>query len=249
MTEARSVAVLMYHHVGPEREPRCLGLTVSPEAFARHVSTLSAMGYTAITPDDWVAYVHGAREIPERCVMITFDDAYQDLIEHALPVLERKSFPATVFVPTSLIGKSIQCNPREPDATLPIMTVAEIAEWTSRGMIFGAHSRNHIDLTACPVAVARGEIEGSQVDLANITHGRVGCFAYPYGKLNDEVEQMVEKCFDIAFTTVEGINDAGTPLSRMQRTMVQHGDTIVDVLLRARYGHSVLQSVRSAIGI
>ena len=249
MSEPVSVAVLLYHHVGPEREPRCRGLTVSPEAFARHISTLSAMGYTAITPDDWVAYVHGAREVPERCVMITFDDAYQDLIEHALPCVERKSFPVTVFVPTALIGKSIQCSPRESDASLPLMTAAEIAEWTSRGVIFGAHSRSHIDLTSCPVSVARAEIEGSQADLSHITHGRIGAFAYPYGKLNDEVEEMVDKCFDIAFTTIEGINDASTPLTEMKRTMVQHGDTIVDVLLRARYGRSVLQSVRSAIRI
>jgi len=247
MSETRSVAVLLYHHVGPEREPRCRGLTVSPEAFARHVSTLSAMGYTAITPDDWVSYVHGASEIPERCVMITFDDAYQDLVEHALPVLERKSFPATVFVPTSLTGKSIQCNPRENDATLPLMTSSEIEEWASRGVIFGAHSRNHIDLTACPVVVARGEIEGSQNDLMKLTRGRVGAFAYPYGKVNEDVEEMVDKCYDIAFTTVEGMNDSATPLTEMRRTMVQHGDTIVDVLLRARYGKSVLQTIRNVV--
>jgi len=208
---------------------------------------MSAMGYTAITPDDWVAYVHGAREIPERCVMITFDDAYQDLSEHALPALERKSFPATVFVPTSLVGKSIPCNPREPGATLPIMTATEIREWASRGVIFGAHSRSHIDLTSCPVRVAQDEIRGSQADLTNIIGGRVGAFAYPYGKLNDDVEEMADECFDISFTIEEGINDATTPLSSMKRTMVQHGDTIVDLLLRARYGRSVLDKIRTVV--
>jgi len=205
------------------------------------------MGYTAITPDDWVAYVHGAREIPERCVMITFDDAYQDLVEHALPVLERKSFPAAVFVPTSLIGKTIQCNPAEPDAQLPIMTEQEIRDWASRGVTFGAHSRSHFDLTSIGMAAARAEIRGSQADLGELTGGRVGAFAYPYGRVNDEIEELVDESFDIAFTIEEGINDSSTPLSSMRRTMVQHGDTIVDLLLRARYGRSVLQTIRTAV--
>jgi peptidoglycan/xylan/chitin deacetylase (PgdA/CDA1 family) len=247
MSETRSIAVLMYHHVGPERHAACRGLSISAETFARHVTTLSAMGYTAITPDDWVAYVHGAREIPERCVMITFDDAYEDLVEHALPCLEKKSFPATVFVATSLIGKTLPCNPREPDATLKIMTEAQIREWHGRGVIFGAHSRSHVDLSSVPMQLARGEIVGSQQDLVNITGGRVGAFAYPYGKFNDEVESVVDECFDIAFTIEEGMNDPATPLCLMKRTMVQHGDSIVDLLLRARSGKSVLQRIKTAV--
>ncbi len=247
MTETRSIAVLLYHHVGPEREESCRGLTVSPEAFARHIATMSAMGYTAITPDDWVAYVHGAREIPERCVMITFDDAYEDLVEHALPVLERRSFPATVFVPTALVGKSIQCNPRDPRATLKVMTEAQIREWASRGVTFGAHSRAHIDLTAVPMATARAEIRGSQTELGEITGEQVCAFAYPFGKLNDEIEHLVGECFDIAFTIDEGMNDGTSLLSSMKRTMVQHGDTIVDLLLRARYGRSVFDKIRTAV--
>lgn len=247
MSDARSVAVLLYHHVGPERDKACRGLNVSAETFARHVTTLSAMGYTAITPDEWVAYVHGAREIPERCVMITFDDAYEDLVEHALPCLEKKSFPATVFVSTGLVGKTLPCNPREPEATLPIMTEEQIQEWSQRGVIFGAHSRSHVDLSSMPTVVARSEIRGSQQDLANIIGGRVGAFAYPYGKYNDEVETLVGECFDIAFTVEEGINDPATPLAVMKRTMVQHGDSIVDLLLRARYGKSVLQRIKAAV--
>jgi len=247
MSDERSIAVLLYHHGGPERETACRGLNVSPETFARHITTLSAMGYTAITPDEWVAYVHGAREIPERCVMITFDDAYEDLVEHALPCLEKKSFPATVFVSTDLIGKTLPCNPREPDAVLPIMTEGQIREWAERGVIFGAHSRSHVDLSSVSMSVARSEIRGSQQDLANILGSRVGAFAYPYGKYNDEVETLVDECFDIAFTIEEGINDPSTPLALMKRTMVQHGDSIVDLLLRARYGKSVLQKIKAAV--
>jgi peptidoglycan/xylan/chitin deacetylase (PgdA/CDA1 family) len=247
MAAAMPVAVLLYHHVGPVREESCRGLTVLPAAFRRQITTLSAMGYTAITPDDWTAHVlHGA-EIPDPSVIITFDDAYADLVEHALPVLEKRSYPATVFVPTALIGKTIPCNPDEPRASLPIMSALDIQKWASRGVLFGAHSKTHVDLTSIDRASAALEIRQSKNDLEGITGRPVTSFAYPYGKRNDSVEAMVRDTYSIAFGIEEGINDSSTPLSNLHRTMVQHGDTIVDVLLRARYGKSVLQKIRTAV--
>ena len=247
MAEARSVAVLMYHHVGPVREDACRGLTVLPDAFNRHVATLSAMGYIAITPDDWAAWVRSGTDIPDRSVILTFDDAYADLVEHALPVLERRSYPATVFVSTGLVGKTIQCSPKAPGATLPIMSAEDIRKWTSRGVLFGAHSRSHFDLTSLDSQTAASEIRDCKSDLESMTGRPVTSFAYPYGKRNDEVESFVRDTYSTAFGIDDGINDSSTPLSNLRRTMVQHGDTIVDVLLRARYGKSVLQRIRTAV--
>jgi peptidoglycan/xylan/chitin deacetylase (PgdA/CDA1 family) len=247
MTSSRGIAVLLYHHVGPLREPACQGLTVLTEAFERQISTLSAMGYAAIVPDDWAAVVRGDGDIPEHSVMITFDDAYADLVEYALPVLEHHGYPAVVFVPTSLVGRTINCNPNEPGAQLPIMSAEQIATWTGRGVTFGAHSRTHADLTSLSLDDAVAEIDGSRDDLAALTGRATTTFAYPYGKLNDQVASLVRTRFHAAFTIEEGVNDVSVPLHLLRRTMVQHHDTMVDVLLRARYGRSVLQRVRSAV--
>ena len=247
MQQPRSVAVLLYHHVGPLREDACRGLTVLPDAFRRQIATLSAMGYIAITPDDWAAWVRSGTDIPDRSVILTFDDAYADLVEHALPVLERRSYPATVFVSTALVGKTIPCSPKVPDAALPIMSAEDIRKWTSRGVIFGAHTRNHVDLTSVDSQSATSEIRESKAELERLTGRPVTSFAYPYGKRNDEVESVVRDTYNIAFGIDEGVNDSSTPLTNLYRTMVQHGDTIVDVLLRARYGKSVLQRIRTAV--
>ena len=247
MARHLSLAVLLYHHVGPVREQSCRGLTVTPEAFSRQIGTMAAMGYSAILPDSWIAYVRGEGDIPERCVMITFDDAYADLDEHALPVLERKGFPATVFVPTSLVGKTINCSPADTNAMLPIMSEAQIQRWVAKGMTVGAHSRTHCDLTTVSASAAEDEITGSKADVSRMTGRAVTAFAYPYGKLNAEIEARVRSTYDIAFTVNEGLNDSSTPLSAMNRTMIQHADTIVDVLLRARYGKSVFQKIRQTV--
>jgi peptidoglycan/xylan/chitin deacetylase (PgdA/CDA1 family) len=207
------------------------------------------MGYTAILPDDFAAHVKGQTEAPSRSVMITFDDAYADLCTHAFPILEKHSFPATVFVPTALVGSTIQCSPKNPDARMQLMSAEEIGQWARRGVTFGAHSRSHADLTLLDPSSAIDEILGSKEDLAAISGKSVTSFAYPFGKLNPAIESVVQTNFTTAFTIEEGLNDETTSLTALNRTMIQHGDSLVDVLLRARYGRSVLQRVRSAIRI
>jgi peptidoglycan/xylan/chitin deacetylase (PgdA/CDA1 family) len=244
-----SVATLLYHHVGPVCPPACRGLNIEPGVFARQMSTLSAMGYTAILPDDWAAHVRGEKDVPPRSVMITFDDAYADLSQYALPVLEKHGFPTIVFVPTTLVGATIKCSPRDSAAELPLMASEDLREWASRGVTFGAHSRTHPDLTALDVAAATDEIVGSRDDLSRMLGISITSFAYPYGKFNDELESVVAENFSTAFTIEEGLNDSTTPLSALHRTMVQRSDSLADVLLRARYGKSVLQKMRAAIRI
>ena len=81
--------VLMYHHVGPPRAGACPSLTVTAERFERQVSWLARKGYVGIRPTDWLARRAGW-PLPSKPVLLTFDDGYADIVEHALPVLELK---------------------------------------------------------------------------------------------------------------------------------------------------------------
>lgn len=238
------VAVLLYHHVGPVRHEKCRGLTVSPEAFASHIGTLAAMGHNTILPSDWVGYVQGKWELPRRPVMITFDDGYADLVEFAFPVLSRHGFSATVFVPTALLGESIQCNPNVRDARMEIMSAAQIAEAAANGIDFGAHSRSHADLEKLEPSEVIDEIRGSRDDLASILGREITAFAYPFGNATPTAVKLASDIFPAAFTIEQGVNDKSTPLHLLRRTMVQHRDTVADVCLRARFGGSVLDRIR-----
>ncbi len=240
------VAALLYHHVGPLREQSCRGLTVSAGAFARQMKTLAALGFRTISTTDWIAYVRGGASPGARRFMITFDDAYADLAETALPVLLTLGYTATVFVPTSLAGTRLPCSPRDPRAALEVMSRTDIAEWSARGIAFGAHSRTHADLTTINAAQLDDEIEGSKLELGEITGKAVDSFAYPYGRYDAAIAKKAAASFDACFTLDEGLNDPDTPLSMLRRSMVQHGDSIADVCLRVAYGKSVLERVRTA---
>lgn len=242
------VAALLYHHVGPVREASCRGLTVQAEAFRKQMKTLAALGFRTLSTADWIAYVRGGESPGTRRFMITFDDAYADLVEFALPVLLSLGYTATVFVPSALPGTRLPCSPRNPQAALELMSKDDIASWSSKGISFGAHSRTHADLTTVDAAQLDDEIEGSKHELFGITGRPVDTFAYPYGRYDDAVERKAFASFDACFTVKEGLNSVTTPLSALRRTMVQHGDSVADVCLRVAYGMSVLARVRTVIG-
>lgn len=235
-------SALLYHHVGPVSHELCRGLTVIPEAFASQMKALSAMGYTSILPSQ---IADPSEPIPARSVLITFDDAYDALETHAFPVLERAGLRATVFVPTALLGESIPCSPRSGESTLKLMTADRISHWAARGIEFGAHTRTHADLTTLEPAQVEDEVKGSSDDLAALTGRPIVAFAYPYGRYDVRSAKFVSECFPLAFTVEPGMNDAGTPPHMLRRTMVQHSDSIADVVLRARYGSSIFERLKT----
>jgi peptidoglycan/xylan/chitin deacetylase (PgdA/CDA1 family) len=234
--------VLLYHHVGPPRRGTHESLTTSPEAFERHVRWLAENGYTTVAPSQCVAWIRGGAAIPERALMITFDDGYADLATYAFPMLQRHAMSATTFVVTALMGRSNAWDGNHDGHVL--MKASQVREWASAGFAFGAHGRTHADLTSLGAEALRTEVVGSRDELAAVLGAGVDAFAYPYGFYDDAAVATVSSAFSIAFTVDEGLNDPGTDLLRMRRTMVLPNDALADVALRVRLGSSPLQAIR-----
>ncbi len=101
MKAAKAVPVLMYHHVSPNP-----GLvTVTPQTFDYQMAQLAAQGYTALSADRFLDFLKGAAEVPEKSVLITFDDGYLDNYVHAYPVLQRHGLHAVIFAVSGWIGE------------------------------------------------------------------------------------------------------------------------------------------------
>lgn len=103
----RRTVVLMYHRVLPA-QPRpdafsADAIVVTPATFERHMRFLRRF-FNVITVEQLRSMLSGERSwIPRSCV-VTFDDGWFDNVEHALPVLNRNSVPAIVFVATAYLG-------------------------------------------------------------------------------------------------------------------------------------------------
>jgi peptidoglycan/xylan/chitin deacetylase (PgdA/CDA1 family) len=113
---ARAVPVLMYHHVSPASG----AVTVSPENFADQMAMLAREGYTTLRASAFSAYLAG-EPVPEKSVLLTFDDGYLDNWVHAHPVLARHGFTAVGFLVSGWINdgpvrpNAASISPHKPD--------------------------------------------------------------------------------------------------------------------------------------
>jgi peptidoglycan/xylan/chitin deacetylase (PgdA/CDA1 family) len=245
---SRGIAALLFHHVGPRRPGTHPSLTLEPTRFERFMRLLRARGYTGISAGAWHAWRQGIAPLPERPILLTFDDGYADLVESALPVVHRLGWRATVFVATSTVGGRSTWD--EPEARAHrILSADEIRTWAARGIDFGAHGETHCDLTRVDKKRLHQEIVGSRDALTALLGSLVTAFAYPYGSYDEGVRELVADSFELAFGVEEGLNYRETDRTRLRRTMVQGSDTGVDVILRARLGRSPLERVRARIRV
>lgn len=106
----KNVPILMYHDVSYKKNN---DMTVSPERFEEHIKALSEAGYVALSFNDLYAYVMYNANLPEKCVLITFDDGYLSNYEYAYPILEKYGMKGTAFAVGVTTGKKIYKNTGE----------------------------------------------------------------------------------------------------------------------------------------
>jgi len=115
MANARSVPVLMHHHVSPSPGM----ITVSPENFESQIAWLADNGWTSLTLAQYADFLAG-KPVPRKSVVITFDDGYLDNWVYAHPILQKYGMHAVVFVVTGWMGEGpLRPHAGQPGAALP----------------------------------------------------------------------------------------------------------------------------------
>ncbi len=227
--------VLLYHHVGPFKAGTYPSLTISPQRFKEQIEWLVRHEYTCLGLNELSDAFHSG-VLPRNAVLLTFDDAYRDLVQYALPQLRDLQLRATVFVVTSMIGETNKWDEVRGSHTHFLMEPKDILHWSEQGIDFGAHSRNHCDLRELSEMELEHEIAGSRNDLENLLQKAILAFSYPYGYYNDRVRNSVSRSFQFAFTMRPGANRIRTDRYLLHRTMVQPTDRSWDYSVRVRLG-------------
>jgi peptidoglycan/xylan/chitin deacetylase (PgdA/CDA1 family) len=185
------VPILMYHEIADRRDTASR-LAVPPDSFARQVEHLYEAGYTTLTVCELAAILDGdPARLPERPVVLTFDDGFADFHGRALPVLRRYGFTATVFVTTGWIADAGRhAAGRRPGRML---SWSQIREARAAGIEVGAHSHQHPQLDQLDPASLRTELTISKSLLEDALGSAVPSLAYPFGYSNARVRQMARE--------------------------------------------------------
>lgn len=217
-----AIPVLAYHALDEQRSP----ISVTPNAFRQQMQALSESGCNVITMGQLVNALKGQQDLPDRSVVITFDDGFESTYRHAFPVLQSFGFPATVFTVAGYCGKSNDW-PSQPAGLprLPLMDWPQIQEMERHGVEFGAHTYTHPRLDQTPASELEREIVHSKKFIEDKLGHSVDLFAYPYGRFDPTSADMVSKTYAGACTTRLGtVTAASDPLAleRVEILYVQH---------------------------
>jgi peptidoglycan/xylan/chitin deacetylase (PgdA/CDA1 family)/GT2 family glycosyltransferase len=222
----RPLRVLAYHAIADTGGAgRFAPYGVPPEEFRRQVTALQRAGYQFVSADEVVHFVRGSGGLPRRPVLITFDDCYASVVEHALPILEERGIPAVAFAVTRRLGGVSDWSRAPGVPRLPLLDANDLRRLARAGVEIGAHSRTHPRLPRVSASELVDEVAGSCADLEGMGLGPVRLFAYPHGESDERVEGAVERAgCQIAFTSAPGRVRPGVDPYRLPRIEILRGD-------------------------
>lgn len=178
------VPILMYHYISvppPDADEYRVDLSVTPDMFRQQMAYLRDNGYTAIDFYDLTSAIVNQSELPEKAILLTFDDGYLDNYEAAYPILQEFGLEGAFFIVTEFIDMG-----REGYMTWPM-----IEELARNGHRIESHSRTHPDLVGKSHDKLIWEILGAQETIAAHTGTRPRYFCYPGGFYDEATIQML----------------------------------------------------------
>ena len=184
----RLVPVLTYHAVSDDPPEPIRRWSVSPARLRAHLSALRQAGFTGLTVTELLACYRGERTLPEKPVVLTFDDGYEDFLLEALPALDDSGFRSTLYASSGLLRDEPSVAVR-PGRMLDWRQLGEVAQ---AGVEIGAHSHTHRELDTLSRREAAWEVTHSGQRLRDELGLPVDTFAYPYGYSNRHVRAAVE---------------------------------------------------------
>ncbi|MGB5833871.1 MAG: polysaccharide deacetylase family protein [Thiohalocapsa sp.] len=220
----------MYHQVGRFAPMRTHRANYCDAArFARQMAFLARGGFRVLDLDQALDCLRGARPIPRRAVVLTFDDAYLSFLEHALPVLQRFAFPAVVYAIGGWLGGRMVWTDRESGRVEPaLMSAAQLREIRTAGVTVGSHGLTHAKLAELDLERQRSELSDSRKALQDILGADVVHLCYPFGSFDQSaVKAAAEAGYVSATTCLRGAATAADHPLVLPRKAISFGDNLV----------------------
>jgi peptidoglycan/xylan/chitin deacetylase (PgdA/CDA1 family) len=174
----------MYHYISDppaNADKYRLDLSVTPESFESQLIYLAENGYQVITLYELYSHLANHTPLPDKPVILTFDDGYRDAYEHAFPLLKKYKMTGTFFVVSDFINNQYPA----------YLTWDMVQEMSAAGMQIESHSRTHPDMRNRSFEFLVWQVLGPIEAISAYTGRRPRFFCYPAGLYDAAVIRML----------------------------------------------------------
>jgi len=205
-----AAVILQYHHVSENTPP---STSIAPAQFKLHMQYLKDNGFKVVPLNQIVDAIKHQQLMTNKWVAITFDDAYQDIVENGTPILEEFNYPYTMFINPGAVSKAGH------------LGWEEIKQLASNGVIIANHGLEHQSIARIPAHMdektwleqqSKELLETEQL-IKQHTGQSWHYFAYPYGEFTPKIQQWLRDHGFVGFSQQSGAAGISSDLSIIPR--------------------------------
>ena len=223
---ADGIPVLNYHQINDKDEN---SLTIHTDQFEAEMKYLADNGYHAITPEELLDAWDNGKALPEKPIIITFDDGYADNYKNAYPILKKYNLKGTIFVVTDYLN------------TYPnYLTWSMASEMLDSGVInIESHTLSHAELDKLETREELDkQLRDSKLAIDWHLHKKAAFIAYPCGSFNKDIEESTLAAgYKGAFTVHYGLAEPTQNRLQLDRVPIfgSNSHTMLRFKLRLLY--------------
>jgi peptidoglycan/xylan/chitin deacetylase (PgdA/CDA1 family) len=227
----KQVPILCYHQVRDWRaSDRQIDkdYIIPPAAFAAQMKMLADSGYHTILPDELYDYLVKGKSLPDKPVMLTFDDTDGDQFRVARPELNKYHFKGVYFIVFNNINKNKYYMDRK-----------QIKQLSDEGNVIACHTRDHVNFKKLKGVDWEAQINVPKQKLEKLTGKAVNYFAFPYGLWNREgLPELYKHGFKAAFQ-LDQPRDPKEPIMTIRRIIAcgYWSPQTLDYNIKHDFGH------------
>lgn len=227
--------VLMYHRiVDTEQHSGSEFTCLHVDEFRRQLELLDRFHYTPITFEDYRLFQEGRLQLPQKPVILTFDDGYLDTYRLAYPLLKEYGMKAVVFV---LGDRSIRKNRWDLGkggfSEASLMTDNHILELYNSGFEIGSHTLSHSNLNELSPDECFREVHKPKIILEALLGGPIQSFSYPYGVVNPGIKKQIYRAgYRFACSVYSGPAQFGLDPLEIRRITVSNSISTIGFVAR-----------------
>lgn len=214
----KGIPVLCYHDVNPAQSNELL---LDPKKFKEQMKYLKDNGYLPLTLDELYSFLKENKPVPEKSVVITFDDGYRFNYSYAYPILKEFGFKATIFVISDFIDNDLY------------MTKTQLKELSDYGLDIESHTAKHEDLSLLNEEMQVETMKKSKETLESLLGKKTNYIAYPFGRMNGDTKKAAEIAgYKLGFNLQHGLADRGDNIYNIDRIYISNNHSMDEFIKR-----------------